>query len=111
MSAAKLQRKQGVEAWDVYSFGIVLWVLIRHQMPWEDSSDREVMLRVCRGERLPLDTAAFDGTGPDGGGRAAMPFSPAGTVSSAQLLAVQSPRTSAALRYVIRGFLKIICKQ
>ena len=51
------QKKRANEAWDVYSFGIVLWVLIRHQRPWVNATDREVMYRVCRGERLPVNTS------------------------------------------------------
>jgi len=36
------QQQQRVEAWDVYSFGIVLWVLIRQRAPWQHATDREV---------------------------------------------------------------------
>lgn len=40
-----------------FSFGMVLWVLIRQRRPWSNASDREVMYRVCRGERPCLNRA------------------------------------------------------
>ena len=61
VAIAELERKRMHQAWDVYSFGIVLWVLIRQQQPWHDVAEREVLFRVCRGERLSLDASDLRG--------------------------------------------------
>eukprot|EP00750_Incisomonas_marina_P008276 INCI15413.1.p1 GENE.INCI15413.1~~INCI15413.1.p1 ORF type:complete len:1629 (-),score=278.11 INCI15413.1:163-5049(-) len=107
VAIAELERKRMHQAWDVYSFGIVLWVLIRQQQPWHDVAEREVLFRVCRGERLSLDASDLRGVHVS-----ATPHSPnTPAVSSAQLLGVQSPRTSAGMRWLLLSPLTKECWQ
>ena len=82
-----------VHSMNRFSFGVVLWVLIRQQKPWPDASDREVMFRVCRGERLSLDNSDMLGNEID--------QTPLASVSSQHLLSIQSPQKSLGLRYLL----------
>ncbi|CAN0156538.1 unnamed protein product [Scytosiphon promiscuus] len=36
---------------DVYSYGVVVWEIVTRQLPWQDTSLKELLVRVCRGKR------------------------------------------------------------
>jgi hypothetical protein len=105
---AEQQASRVKEHWDVFSFGMVLWVLIRQRRPWSNASDREVMYRVCRGERPCLNRADIASpvlsklNSVEGNNEA---------VDPARLLAVQTPRTSAGLRWMLLSKLSRECWQ
>ncbi|CAM9783193.1 unnamed protein product [Choristocarpus tenellus] len=43
---------------DIYSFGIVVWEVITRQLPWAETTAKELIVRVCTGKRPPVPESA-----------------------------------------------------
>ncbi|CAM9707172.1 unnamed protein product [Ectocarpus fasciculatus] len=43
---------------DVYSYGVVVWEIVSRQVPWQDASLREILVKVSRGKRPEIPAEA-----------------------------------------------------
>jgi len=46
--------KQYSEQSDIFSFGVVLYEMLVRHVPWDGFDNLDVVVRVCKGERMPL---------------------------------------------------------